>query len=68
MVTREKVEASLRSKGIDLQKLADDPAMIERAVEIAYKSIPVPWRWLVGRSCVRLAVVSISDRVPRRAA
>ena len=35
MLSREKVEAVLRSKGIDLQKL-------ERAVGIAYKSIPIP--------------------------
>ena len=62
MLSREKVETMLRSKGIDLQKLA---AMIERAVGIAYKTIPIPWRWFVGRSRVQRIVASISDRVPR---
>ena len=65
MLSREKVEAALRSKGIDLQKLAGDPAMIERAVGVAYKAIPIPWRWFVGRSRVQRVVSSISDRVPR---
>jgi hypothetical protein len=68
MLTREKVEATLRAKGIDLQRLAGDPAMVERAVGIAYKAIPIPWRWFVGQSRVRRVVVSISDRVPRKAA
>ena len=52
-------------EGIDLQKLAGDPAMVERAVGIAYKSTPIPWRWFVGRSRVQRVVTSISDRVPR---
>ncbi len=65
MLTREKVEATLRSKGIDLQKLAGNPVMIERAVGIAYKTIPIPWRWFVGRSRVQRVVVGISDHVQR---
>jgi hypothetical protein len=65
MMSREKMEATLRSRGIDFQKLAGDPAMVERAVGIAYEAIPIPWRWLIGRSRLQRVVTSISDRVPR---
>jgi hypothetical protein len=64
MLSREKVETMLRQKGVDLQKLAGDPAMVERAVGIAYKAIPIPWRWVVGRKRVHRAVSNISARVP----
>lgn len=57
LLSREKVEAALRSKGIDLQRLAGDPAMVERAVGVAYKAIPIPWRWFVGRTLVRRVVL-----------
>ena len=60
--SREKIEGLLRSKGVDLGRLARDPKAIDAAVAIVYSRIPVPLRWIVGRERIRQAVRKIGAR------
>ena len=62
MLSREKIEGLLRSKGVDLGMLARDPKIIDAAVAIVHSHIPVPLRWIVGRERIRQAVRKIGAR------
>jgi hypothetical protein len=60
--SRERIESLLRSKGVDLGRLARDPKSVDAAVALVHGRIPVPLRWFVGRERVRQAVMRISAR------
>jgi hypothetical protein len=60
--SREKIEGLLRSKGVDLGRLARDPKTVDAAVAIVHGRIPVPLRWIVGRERIRQAVRKIGAR------
>jgi hypothetical protein len=60
--SREKIEGLLRSKGVDLGRLARDPKTVDTAVAIVHGRIPVPLRWIVGRERIRQAVRRIGAR------
>lgn len=55
-VPKERILSILKSKGIDMKELASNPVIYERACVIAYKVIPIPWRWFVGRKRARMLV------------
>jgi hypothetical protein len=60
--SRERIESLLRSKGVDLGRLARDPKTVDAAVAIVHGRLPVLLRWIVGRERVRQAVMRISAR------
>jgi hypothetical protein len=60
--SREKIEGLLRSKGVDLGRLARDPETVDAAVAIVYGRIPVPLRWIVGRERIQQVVRKIGAR------
>jgi hypothetical protein len=49
MVSKSKVQEILMRKGVALEKIASDPRVYGKACKIAYKSIPFPLRWFVGK-------------------
>lgn len=62
MVSTEKVASILKAKGIQLADLASEPARLERAIKIAYKAIPIPVRWFIGRDRVRRLVTGLASQ------
>lgn len=62
MISKERIQSILLSKGVDLGKISKDPRVFEGACNMAYKSIPLPWRWLVGKTRVRRVMNVIKER------
>lgn len=63
MISKEKILETLRSKGINLDKIVIDPKVYDKAFEVAYKSIPIPWRWVVGRKRVGRMMSKLRDQI-----
>lgn len=62
MISSDKVQELLKSKGIALEKIAADPRVYETACGIAYLSIPIPLRWFIGKKRVRRIIDAIKGR------
>lgn len=50
-------------KGIEVRELASNPAIIEKAIKILYKSIPIPWRWFVGKKRIKVVLEMVKNKV-----
>jgi hypothetical protein len=64
MISKEKVISILKKNGIDLQKIVKDPMAFQKASEVVYSKIPIPWRWFIGRSRVISIMNTIKTQVP----
>ena len=60
---KERVLEVLKAKGIHLHELGSNPVIYEKACIIAYKSIPIPWRWFIGKKRVERFVDMIKNKV-----
>lgn len=58
----EAVAKVLRGRGIDLAKIASDQRLREIAVRMAYSTIPIPWRWVIGPKRVARVIDAVAAR------
>lgn len=63
MISMEKVQEILRSKGVALEKIASDPHVYDKACGIAYKAMPIPLRWFVGKKRMRKLVTLLQENL-----
>jgi hypothetical protein len=61
MISKEKILNVLKSKNVDLNKIANNSEKFDRACHIVYKSIPIPWRWVVGKKRISRYIVKALD-------
>lgn len=59
----EQVKATLKKKGINVQELAVNNLVFEKACNLVYKSIPVPFRWLIGKNRIRNMIQKVRDQI-----
>lgn len=53
----------LKAKGIDVHGLVSNPVIYEKVCKIVYKTIPIPWRWFVGKKRVMRFIDMVKDKV-----
>lgn len=63
IISKDKIQEILKKKQIDLEKIAADPRVYDKACSIAYKSIPIPWRWFVGKKRVGKIVNKLKEQL-----
>lgn len=59
---KERVLEVLKAKGISMRELTSNPLIYEKACTLAYKSIPIPWRWFIGKKKVRRFVDMVKNK------
>lgn len=59
----EQVKAKLKKKGINVKELAVNNLVFEKACNLVYKSIPIPFRWLIGKKSIRNILQKIRDQI-----
>jgi hypothetical protein len=55
----------LKAKGTDVHELASNSIVYEKAFKTIYKTIPIPWRWFIGKKRVRQFLDMAKDKVLR---
>ena len=63
MISVDAIQEILKSKGIDARKIAENQVVYDKAFAIAYKSMPIPLRWFVGKKRVRKLLNLLKERV-----
>ncbi len=66
MVSRDKILEVLKNKGVNLNNVATDPRVFERACGVAYNALPIPWRWFVGKKRVRKIISRLREQIPQK--
>jgi len=66
MISKERVQDILKNKGIVLEKIATDQRVYDKACVVAYKAIPIPLRWFVGKKRIRSLVDTIKGNIVRK--
>jgi hypothetical protein len=70
MISKERMREILTARGLDVAKLASDPRARAKAISLAYKAIPIPWRWFVGQKRLAALIETLAnsashgDRMP----
>ena len=59
MLSTDRLREVLKEHGIEIARIAADPRTRESAIAYAYKAIPIPLRWIIGRKRVSKAVDSL---------
>jgi len=65
MINILRIKSILKEKGIILENIVSNPKQMEKACHTAYKSIPIPMRWIVGKKRVICIVTSIVDNISK---
>lgn len=66
MISKEKVQDILKNKGIVIEKIATDSRVYDKACVVAYKAIPIPFRWFVGKKRIINLVDTIKGTITKR--
>jgi len=59
---KEKVLEILKKAGINLETGLNNPQLIEKACTLVYKTIPIPFRWFVGKKRIKNILVTLKDK------
>jgi len=62
MISKEKIQEVLRNHGITLESVKN-PLILEKASILAYKAVPIPIRWFVGKKRVKKLVLSLAENI-----
>lgn len=60
---KERVLEVLKAKGISMRELTSNPLIYKKACTLAYKSIPIPWRWFIGKKKVHRFVDMVKNKI-----
>lgn len=63
MISKDKIQKFLNKKGVNLDKIATDPRVFDRACDIVYKSTPIPWRWFIGKGRVKKMMNKLKEKI-----
>lgn len=66
MITKEKIKEILSSKGITLEGIVKNTQLLEKACNTAYKTIPIPLRWFVGKKRIKGLILSLAENISAR--
>jgi len=60
-----KIKEVLKNKGVELANIATNPRVFDKACDIAYKRIPIPLRWFVGKKRVKKMMNKLKEQIPQ---
>jgi len=63
MISKDRIQEILKKKGIKVDKITTDPRIFEMACNAAYKAIPIPLRWFVGKKRVRKILEKLREQI-----
>ena len=61
ILNKEKVQAILSRKGVRVDTLVNDVAY-NKACDIVYKAIPIPFRWFVGKNKIKYLLNALVNK------
>lgn len=65
MISKEKIQKVLQEQGMNLAEIFAKPHVFDRACNIVYKRIPIPFRWFIGKKRIRKAMNKLKEQLPQ---
>jgi hypothetical protein len=66
MISADKAKEILKSNGIHLATMAADPQVFQSACRRVYKTIPIPWRWFIGKQRIEKILSKLAEQVGKK--